>query len=95
MNINNICASYFSGFSELDNYKKNNTKTNTLSTLKCLSCVLLFPLTTVMGITYGASLYRRRITQKSNTSHMEMRIDQQAQKRLQLSKIPPSFTFKT
>lgn len=79
MKVSNVCKSYFSGFQEISNFKKNDNKTNALALLKILSYfTVVIPL--VFAAVYGAASLCGRVSKKYDLSSHDKNINDQAKK---------------
>lgn len=86
MKLADFCKSYFNGFQNLLNYKKNDAKTNILVALKILS---LFTVVIPLGFAtvYGAASLYGRICKKEALSSHDKNVNHQASKQLKLKEI--------
>lgn len=81
MEVTDFCKSYFNGFQEASNYKKNDTKTNVLAALKILSYFTVLILLGVAAVYGAASLYGR-VSKKEPLSSQDKSVNNQAKKTL-------------
>jgi len=87
MKISEICKSYFSGFQEVSDYKKNSNKKNTLAVLKILSYFTgVIPLG--FAAMYGAASLYGRVSKKTHLSSSDETISKQAQQNNVISSLP-------
>lgn len=79
MKISDVCKSYFSGFQEASNFKKNDSKTNALALLKILSYfTVVIPLG--FAAVYGAASLCGRVSKKQDLSSNDKSVNDQAKK---------------
>lgn len=78
MKLSSVCKSYFKGFQEFSNFKRNDNKTNSLAILKILSYfTVIIPLS--LALVYGVSLCGR-VSKKQNYSMKDTEAINKAQK---------------
>lgn len=81
MKITDFCKSYFNGFQDVSNYKKNDSKTNVLAALKILSYfTVIIPLG--FAAVYGAASLYGRVSKKEPLSSQDKNVNNQAKKTL-------------
>jgi len=81
MKIIDLCKSYFTGFQDASNYKKNDTKTNVLAAVKILS-YFTFVIPLGFAAVYGAASLCGRVSKKGPLSSQDKSVDNQAKKTL-------------
>lgn len=83
MKILAVCKSYFNGFNEIGNFKKNDNKTNALALLKIFSyCTGLIPLG--FAVSYGVLSLCGRVSKKKTPSSQDQKVDSQAKQAFQI-----------
>lgn len=85
-----VCRSYFNGFQEISNIRKNNAKTNILAALKILSYLTgLIPLG--FGVAYGFYALHGRINKKTDTSETDKAVKEKVKEHFSNPKVstPP------
>jgi hypothetical protein len=79
MRVTDFCKSYFNGFQDISNYKRNNVKTNILGAVKILS---YFTVAIPLGFAavFGAAYLYNRISKKEDLSFQDKNVNDQAKK---------------
>ncbi len=86
MQVKTFCKSYFNGFQDVSNYKKNDAKTNVLAVLKIFS---YFTVVIPFGfsVAYGTAYLYARVSKKESLSSNDKRVNVQGRKHLKLNEI--------